>query len=108
MLSFEYNKIIEGSLKSLILIYCNEGRSQLALLCTLRLLNCQERVYTSLMHPSKISMNLCNLVERTGLKRLSADLRSVNQEDLRNSEGWKKLNDFFKFLKDSKVHGYDY
>ena len=60
------------------------------------------------MHPSKISMNLCNLVERTGLKRLSADLRSVNQEDLRNSEGWKKLNDFFKFLKDSKVHGYDY
>lgn len=102
--NYETERIIESSLINLIKIYCKEGRSQLAILCTLRLLT--GTGINALVHPSPVTLSLFSLIEKIGLKRISAeaDVEGEKKKDKKLGE----LGEFFKFVKDAKVHGYDY
>lgn len=104
-LAYDQLKMVSSSLTDLIQIYCKEGRVQLSLLCTLRLLNSQPSLYSSLLHPTRLSLELCGLVERVGLMRLLGELRAAG---IQESEGKRKLDDFLIFVKDAKIHGYNY
>ena len=97
-------KMINSALIALIQIYCKEGRVQLSILCTLRLLNSQRSLYSSLLHPTRVSFDLCGLIERVGLKRVESEMRTCGEE----SEGKKKLEEFLEFVKNAKIHGYNY
>lgn len=105
--SYDFNKIHQSALQNLIQIYCQELRPQLALLCCLRLITCQEKVYDSALHPSTASTNLCNLIGRIGINKVFCELRAIKGQQS-SSEAWNKLNSLLQFFKDAKIHGYDY
>lgn len=105
--SYDFNKTQQIALTNLIQIYCQESRSQLALLCCLRLINCQEKVYTSALHPTTFSTNLCSLIGRIGMKRVRIDLKAIKGQQSSN-ETWNKLNSLLDFFHETKIHGYDY
>ena len=106
---YDQLKMINSALTDLIQIYCREGKIQLSILCTLRLLNSQTSLYSYLLHPTRTSFDLCGLIERVGLKRIESEFRTVTTgEEQQESEGKKKLEAFIGFVKDAKVHGYNY
>ena len=105
--SYDFNKTQQSALTALIQIYCQENRPQLALLCCLRLINCQEKVYTSALHPTVMSTNLCSLIGRIGLKRVQIDLRGIKEQQSSN-ETWNKLKSLLDYFSEAKIHGFDY
>jgi hypothetical protein len=105
--SYDFNKTQLCALTNLIQIYCQESRPQLALLCCLRLINCQEKVYTSALHPTIMSSNLCSLIGRIGLKRARSDLKAIKGQQS-STESWNKLKSLLDFFHESKIHGFDY
>lgn len=105
--SYDFNKTQQSALTALIQIYCQETRSQLALLCCLRLINCQEKVYYSALHPSVMSSNLCSLIGRIGLKKVQCDLKAIKGQQSSN-ETWNKLKSLLDFFSEAKIHGFDY
>ena len=105
--SYDFNKAQQQALHNLIQIYCQELRPQLALLCCLRLINCQEKVYSSALHPITFSFNLCSLIGRIGLKRVRSDLNAIKGQQSSN-ETWNKLKSLLDFFQESKVNGYDH
>ena len=106
-LNYDQLKMVNSALTDLIQIYCKEGRAQLSILCTLRLLNTQKSLYSSLLHPTQTSFDLCGLVERVGIKRIECELRNGTGTE-GESEGKKRLEEFLEFIKNAKVHGYNY
>lgn len=106
-LNYDQLKMVNSALTDLIQIYCKEGRTQLSILCTLRLLNTQKSLYSSLLHPTQTSFDLCGLVERVGIKRIESELRNGTGTE-GESDGKKRLEEFLEFLKNAKVHGYNY
>ncbi len=105
--SYDFNKFQQTALTHLIQIYCQENRPQLALLCSLRLINCQENVYVSVLHPTQMSTSLCGLVGRIGLKKVQSDLRAIKGQQ-GTGEAWTRLDSLLESLKQSKIHGFDY
>lgn len=104
-------KCQQSALNELIKMYCSEGKSHLALLCSLKLLTCNEMIYVSSIHPSQMSMNLCKMISKLGIDRIYRDLRSIkrDQQDQGGAtEGCDKIYEFLNSMKDAKVHGYDY
>lgn len=70
-----------------------------------------------------MSFSLCGLIRKVGIKRLQGDLDGIsnqNQNQIRNNNNNSKFNEgfgqesieemkkFLHFLKEAKVHGYDY
>lgn len=67
-----------------------------------------------------MSFSLCGLIRKVGIKRLQGDLNGIsnqNQNQIRNNsnfnegfeqESIEELKKFLHFLKEAKVHGYDY
>lgn len=109
--TFNSLKTQQSALNALIAVYCSEGKAHLALLCTLKLLNCNELVYVSAMHPSSMSSNLCKLIGRLGIDRVYRDLRSIKKDQQGDSNimgGCEKIQEFLDAMKDAKIHGYDY
>ena len=105
--SYDFNKTHQSALTSLIQIYSQESRPQLALLCSLRLISCQEKVYASALHPTTMSASLCGLIGKVGMKRVESDLRAIKGQQS-TTEAWNKLYSLLQFFKDAKIHGFDY
>ena len=109
----EHLKNQQTALKKLISLYCHESKIQLALMCSLRLLNGQGRLFDASLHPSSLSRGLCVLIRKSGMKRIKMELEAINKNNFKGtttviSESYNKLESLLEFFKDAKIHGYDY
>lgn len=95
------------ALNRLVSLYAQEGKIQLALMCSLRLLNLQERIFDESIHPTALSKALCVLIRQTGLRRVLMELEGIKGTG-GGSDGHETLMKLMDFYKDAKIHGYDY